>query len=74
MRHSWKALCCASAAAGITFAALSGTYIGTLHSRIDELEHHVANLRETTVEAAEGTGRAAILAETTEPEPEPVAE
>lgn len=74
MYHGWRTICGLCAAASITFAGLSGAYISALHNRIDTLEHHLASLRETTVEAAEGTGRAAILAEPAPVEPEPVAE
>lgn len=72
MRHNWKTLCCTSAAACITFAALSGMYIGTLHGRIDELESQLVAAQRARADAVQ----AAIQPEAVNaaPAPEEVAE
>lgn len=72
MRNGWKTLCGVCAAAGVTFATLSGVYISALHTRIDTLETQLVTSQKARAEAVRSVNPPEVLE--TEPEPEEVAE
>lgn len=76
MRNGWKTLCGVCAAAGVTFATLSGVYISALHTRIDTLETQLVTSQKARAEAVRSVNPPEVL-ETkpeTEPETDPEAE
>jgi 3D (Asp-Asp-Asp) domain-containing protein len=72
MYHGWRTICGLCAAAGITFAALSGAYISALHNRIDALETQLVTSQKARADAVRSVRLPEVLE--TEPEPEEVAE